>query len=106
MSILPQQRSNRTNAIFEPYLHVETVVDAGVDVRREVEAAAVPQLVGVVRYPSVMGDQSPAGELTEDCALVLLKDDDINVAVIAGLTRPRRQWPSRRRGTMWRETST
>ncbi len=36
-------------------------------------------------YLALLDGESPAGELMEDCALVLLKDDDINVAVIAGL---------------------
>lgn len=58
---------------------------AGVDVGGEIEAAAVPGFGRVVRYVRVVGDQLPVGEVMEDGLLVVLKDGDIDVRVIAGL---------------------
>ena len=61
------------------------VVRAGVDVGGEIEAAAVPGFAAVVRDVVVVADQLPAGEVIEDSVLVVLKDGDIDVCVIAGL---------------------
>ena len=73
-------------ALVEENFEVEAVVMAGVDVSGEIEAASVPGLGSVARDVGVVGDQLPAGEVIEDGVLVVLKDGDIDVRVIAGLT--------------------
>jgi len=72
-------------ALVEENFEVEAVVSAGVDVGGEIEAAAVPGFAAVVRDVVVVADQLPAGEVIEDGVLVVLKDGDIDVSVIAGL---------------------
>ncbi len=59
------------------------------DVSGEIQAAAVPGLATVVLDVIVVADQLPAGEMIEDGAPVVLKDDDIDVTVVAGLAAER-----------------
>ena len=73
-------------ALVEENFEAEAVVRAGVDVGGEIEAASVPGLGSVARDVGVVGDQLPAGEMIEDGVLVVLKDGDIDVRVVVGLT--------------------
>jgi len=70
-------------------------VGAGVDVGGEIEAAAGPELDTVIFDVVVVGDQLPVRQVLEDGTLVVLKDDDIDVGVIAGLAaQPRVSGPT------------
>jgi hypothetical protein len=55
-----------------------------VDVRREIESAAVPGLATVALDVVVMADQLPPGEVIKEGVLVVLKDGEIQVSVVAG----------------------
>ena len=66
-----------------------------VDVGGEIEAAAVPGLATVARDVVVMADQLPPGEVIKERVLVVLKDDEIKVSVVAGLAaEPRVDGPA------------
>ena len=52
------------------------------DVVGQIEMPAVPWLVCVGQ---IIRDQLPAGEMSENGALVFFKDGDVDIGVIAGL---------------------
>ena len=93
LDTLAQRQGNEGLAAKDPVaagalvdLNIEVgVVRAGVDVGGEIEAAAVPGLTTVVRDVVVVADQLPAGEVIEDSLLIVLKDGEIQVGVVAGL---------------------
>lgn len=58
---------------------------AGVDVGGENQGATVPWFGRIAGDGRVVRDELPAGEMLEEGAQVVLKDGDIDVAVIAGL---------------------
>lgn len=91
-------------ALVEIELEVEAVGSVSVDVGGEIELASLPELTTVVRDIVIVADQTPAGEMVEEGALVVLIDDDIDVTVIARLVaEPGVDGPAAAEGPRWTE---